>query len=308
MTSSRLHLLRSVLLLHLAKRRLPFHSIRRNQNLPQLSVQAFAARVHEWPSLTERTIHIVRSPGAEQHDVPAPKIRNSRCCVNLVTLENCSELPPSNETKAVCAGENNLRQRRIYAVQSTPHREYHIRRNPLRKPFGALCRLERRYWLSNPTASADSLNPYPANYTPATLDPDLRSQINTLLLRDGHVSKIQESLLHALNAHSTNWPTLIQNHALTLLRSGEVTTFPALLRRVLNDVREDSVAAPAATTNGSKAATNGDAKKVNGAAAAAAAAAAEKSSLAVPDAVIEEALKVTRESLEAVCEIEDGTN
>lgn len=28
-----------------------------------------------------------------------------------------------------------------------------------------------------------------ANYTPATLDPDLRSQINTVLLRDGHVSK-----------------------------------------------------------------------------------------------------------------------
>lgn len=28
-----------------------------------------------------------------------------------------------------------------------------------------------------------------ANYTAATLDPDLRSQINTVLLRDGHVSK-----------------------------------------------------------------------------------------------------------------------
>ncbi|KAM3515746.1 hypothetical protein NHJ13051_009974, partial [Beauveria bassiana] len=28
-----------------------------------------------------------------------------------------------------------------------------------------------------------------ADYTPATLDPDLRSQINTILLRDGHVPK-----------------------------------------------------------------------------------------------------------------------
>jgi len=28
-----------------------------------------------------------------------------------------------------------------------------------------------------------------ASYTPATLDPDLRSQINTLLIRDGHVAK-----------------------------------------------------------------------------------------------------------------------
>lgn len=28
-----------------------------------------------------------------------------------------------------------------------------------------------------------------ANYSPATLDPDLRSQVNTILLRDGHVTK-----------------------------------------------------------------------------------------------------------------------
>jgi hypothetical protein len=28
-----------------------------------------------------------------------------------------------------------------------------------------------------------------ANYTPATLDPDLRSQINTLLIKEGHVTK-----------------------------------------------------------------------------------------------------------------------
>lgn len=29
-----------------------------------------------------------------------------------------------------------------------------------------------------------------ANYTPATLDPDLRSQINTILLKDGHITKL----------------------------------------------------------------------------------------------------------------------
>ncbi|KAK5989161.1 hypothetical protein PT974_10661 [Cladobotryum mycophilum] len=151
-----------------------------------------------------------------------------------------------------------------------------------------------------------------ANYTPATLDPDLRSQINTVLLRDGHVAKIQEALLHALNANPSNWPTAIQSHALDLLRSGEITTFPALLRRVLDDVRQDSSANPTTTTSSStngKASTNGDAppsKKANGAAAAAAAAAAaEKSGLAVPISVVEEALKTTRECLEAICEIED---
>lgn len=31
--------------------------------------------------------------------------------------------------------------------------------------------------------------PTASSYTPATLDPDLRSQINAVLLRDGHVTK-----------------------------------------------------------------------------------------------------------------------
>ncbi|KAG4262298.1 hypothetical protein BFJ72_g14487 [Fusarium proliferatum] len=160
-----------------------------------------------------------------------------------------------------------------------------------------------------------------ANHTQATLDPDLRSQINTVLLRDGHVSKyaplslasfyhdnplthyprIQDALLHALNSHSTNWPTAIQSHALALLRSGEVTTFPALLSRVLEDVRHDSALNPIpSSSNGTSAkpATNGDATKTNGATDA-------KPSLAVPESVIDEALRVTRESLEAVCDIED---
>ncbi|CZR41135.1 uncharacterized protein FPRO_10724 [Fusarium proliferatum ET1] len=140
-----------------------------------------------------------------------------------------------------------------------------------------------------------------ANHTQATLDPDLRSQINTVLLRDGHVSKIQDALLHALNSHSTNWPTAIQSHALSLLRSGEVTTFPALLSRVLEDVRHDSALNPiSSSSNGTSAkpATNGDATKTNGATDA-------KPSLAVPESVIDEALRVTRESLEAVCDIED---
>ncbi|KAG6001328.1 hypothetical protein E4U21_004496 [Claviceps maximensis] len=138
-----------------------------------------------------------------------------------------------------------------------------------------------------------------ANNTPATLDPDLRSQINSLLLRDGHVAKIQESLLHALNSNSTNWPTLIQSHALSLLRSGEITTYPALLRRVLEDVRE---ASSKGVHNGSK--SNGDAptKKVNGMTAS-----FEKPNLAMPEPVIDEALHVTRESLEAVCEIDGET-
>ncbi|KAH0523662.1 hypothetical protein TsFJ059_008634 [Trichoderma semiorbis] len=148
--------------------------------------------------------------------------------------------------------------------------------------------------------------PSAANYTPATLDPDLRSQINTILLKDGHVTKLQEALLHALNSNSSNWPTAIQNHALTLLRSGEVTTFPALLRRVLDDVREGqpstSSSSSTSSANGKSSATtngNGDTKKTNGASAS------EKLPLAIPTSVIEEALRITRESLDAVVEIEE---
>ncbi|OAA32054.1 hypothetical protein AAL_01386 [Moelleriella libera RCEF 2490] len=158
-----------------------------------------------------------------------------------------------------------------------------------------------------------------ANNTPATLDPDMRSQINTLLLRDGHVSKIQDALLHALNSNSSNWPTLVQSHALSLLRTGEITTFPLLLRRIIDDVREassSSTTSSSVSANGkaSGATTNGDSsKRVNGTSSSSSSLSSssspEKPNLAVPDAVVEEALRVTRESLEAVCEMdEQGTS
>ncbi|KAK0630590.1 hypothetical protein B0T17DRAFT_486374 [Bombardia bombarda] len=166
-----------------------------------------------------------------------------------------------------------------------------------------------------------------ANYTPATLDPDLRSQINSILIRDGHVQKIQEHLLHSLNAHPSNWPTQIQTHALALLRSGEISNFPTLLQRVIEDLRQDTAkaaaaaaaAAAAGSSSTTSAATNGatDAVAVNGKKTtngAAAAAAGESNgnsngstlSLAVPQSVIDEALKITRESLEAVCDIDEN--
>ncbi|KAI8662608.1 hypothetical protein LRP88_06821 [Fusarium phalaenopsidis] len=140
-----------------------------------------------------------------------------------------------------------------------------------------------------------------ANYTAATLDPDLRSQINSVLLHDGHVPKIQEALLHALNSDSANWPTTIQSHALALLRSGEVTTFPALLRRVLDDVRHDSALNPVSSSTNGKPATNGDAAKANGSSTES----KTTPGLAIPESVVDEALRVTREHLEAICDIED---
>ncbi|KAL1880499.1 hypothetical protein VTK73DRAFT_5886 [Phialemonium thermophilum] len=152
-----------------------------------------------------------------------------------------------------------------------------------------------------------------ASYTPATLDADIRSQINTLLIRDGHVTKIQDHLLHSLHAHPSNWPTAVQSHALSLLRSGEVTTFPALIQRVMDDVRHDS-----SFGSGSDALNNGNKGEVNGTGSGDASTSKangqalragednKRANLALPPAVVEEALRVTRESLEMVCEIDDG--
>ncbi|KAL0931026.1 uncharacterized protein CTRU02_213761 [Colletotrichum truncatum] len=160
---------------------------------------------------------------------------------------------------------------------------------------------------SQPPSTPVKVPPSAANHSAATLDPELRSQINTLLLKDGHVTKIQEHLLHSLHANQANWPTIIQNHALNLLRTGEVTTFPALLSRVLDDVRQDTLNPPATSASPSTAKTNGTSdkdKKTNGTSASDPNA---PNNLAIPTAVVEEAIKVTRESLEAVCEIDDAS-
>lgn len=160
--------------------------------------------------------------------------------------------------------------------------------------------------------------------------------------------RIQEHLLYALNAHPNNWPTLVQNRALHLLRSGEATSFPALLRQILDEVRKETALEPrpdasassssAATaaagtgTNGSSSSNGGEAtaasssstvqvvnggggggsgsKKANGAAGPGPGEASNlhqntTTSLAIPTAVVEEALKVTKDALASVVEFED---
>ncbi|KAK4174784.1 hypothetical protein QBC36DRAFT_34886 [Triangularia setosa] len=168
--------------------------------------------------------------------------------------------------------------------------------------------------MSNNPSTPVKVPPSAASYTPATLDPELRSSINSTLIKDGHVTKIQEHLLHTLHANPSNWPTLIESHARDLLRSGEVTTFPALLRKVMEDIRHDTALAPSSTskaTNGTPApgsdenGTPNGAKNVNvNGNGIRAAGGAGQNSLALPQAVIDDALRVTREALEQVCEIE----
>ncbi|KAK3944614.1 hypothetical protein QBC46DRAFT_373843 [Diplogelasinospora grovesii] len=188
----------------------------------------------------------------------------------------------------------------------------------------------------NPTTPA-KVPASAANYTPATQDTDLRSKINLLLINNGHVNKIQDHLLHSLHAHPSNWPTLIQNHALTLMRSGECTTFPALLKRVIEDVKSDTNFSSTSSrhvngvngTNGTDDGVNGKAMpngtaaseifaangNTNGTITAASPATngtinahlpgsgSNGTSLALPQSVIEDALKITRECLDTVAEV-----
>ena len=71
------------------------------------------------------------------------------------------------------------------------------------------------------------------------------------------------------------------------------------MRRVMDDIRQ-ATAVKSATTNG--AASDG----VNGKGAVNGESAGVSAGLAVPQAVVDEALRVTRESLEMVCEIEEN--
>jgi hypothetical protein len=109
--------------------------------------------------------------------------------------------------------------------------------------------------------------------------------------------------MHALNASPTNWPTLIQDHALALLRSGDYTTFPALMTRVLDDIKADAAAARSqeeAKENGTGAAGAGSSKP----AAVAMGKGEGGKSLALPKSVVEEGVRITKECLDLVVEVE----
>ncbi|KAL2075758.1 hypothetical protein VTL71DRAFT_701 [Oculimacula yallundae] len=182
-----------------------------------------------------------------------------------------------------------------------------------------------------------------STYNTTTQDADLRSQINSVLLRDGHITKIHDTLLHSLHSHPQNWPTLLQNHALTLLRSGTCTTFPDLMSRVLQDIKDDSesyerhlqqnpsqnpktqTSTPSSTQSGSssglqKGKTNGASlgggagggggtngkfgkKKGDEGGTVFVGRGEGGQSLALPRGVVEEGVRITRECLEAVCEV-----
>ncbi|KAI6245366.1 hypothetical protein HI914_06600 [Erysiphe necator] len=155
-----------------------------------------------------------------------------------------------------------------------------------------------------------------SNYTASTIDSEIRSSVNSRLLVDGHIPKIHDALLHALHASPTNWPTLIQSHALSLLRNGECTTFHEVLERVLEDIHVDTVIARSSTdptphlssnvhsVGEKKSEYNGN-KNLRKAEVNTSKNQEAKQSLAIPPNVVEEGIRIVRECLETMCEIDD---
>lgn len=110
---------------------------------------------------------------------------------------------------------------------------------------------------------------------------------------------------------------MVQAHALQLLRSGEYTNFPALMDRIMDDVRHDTAFRDSGSSstngatriNGTNGTKNGNGKGTgtgtgNGTGLSKSGA-VQLGSLALPQSVIDEALRATRESLDMVCEIEE---
>lgn len=147
-----------------------------------------------------------------------------------------------------------------------------------------------------------------------------------LTLSFTHCHRIQEHLLYTLNSQPTNWPTQVQNRALALLRSGDVTTFPQLLKQVLEEVRKETSLKPtSSSTNGASngessssssvqvnGSSSGGGKKTNGASnpgpgpgEASNLHQNTTTSLALPQVAVDEAMKVTKEALLDVASFEE---
>ncbi|KAK6078586.1 hypothetical protein SCUP234_06209 [Seiridium cupressi] len=156
----------------------------------------------------------------------------------------------------------------------------------------------------SPPPSAKAKLPAAADqYTSATLDTEARNEIYKILIHEGYIEKIQERLLHRLHSDPSNWPTALEQRGVELLRSGEVTTFPTLIRKVLEEVRLDTQAkgskdlAKNGEVNGTT--TNGKSKAVNGAGAG-------ENNLALPTEVVQDLVKYTKDLLKEVMETDDS--
>ncbi|OBT77066.1 hypothetical protein VF21_02944 [Pseudogymnoascus sp. 05NY08] len=137
-------------------------------------------------------------------------------------------------------------------------------------------------------------------------DPDLRSEINAQLIKDGHIDRIHNHLAHILSSDASNWPTLIRQHALTLLRSPDshCDTFPRLMEQVMADIREDTNAARREAGARKRAEERGEVYTGGGGGGGGRdRREREGGGLEVPECVMREGVRITRECLEMVVEV-----
>ncbi|OBT48922.1 hypothetical protein VE00_00695 [Pseudogymnoascus sp. WSF 3629] len=136
-------------------------------------------------------------------------------------------------------------------------------------------------------------------------DPDLRSEINAQLIKDGHIDRIHNHLAHILSSDASNWPTLIRQHALTLLRSpdSQCDTFPKLMERVMADIREDTNAARREEGARKRAEERGEVYTGGGGGSRDRRGEREGGGLEIPEVVMKEGVRITRECLEMVVEV-----
>ncbi|KAF2258280.1 hypothetical protein CC78DRAFT_549255 [Lojkania enalia] len=125
----------------------------------------------------------------------------------------------------------------------------------------------------------------------ASISPQLRNTIYSLLLSGPGIPNIQSTLEHELA--TSGFISNLKAYITSLLRSGECTTLDQVTERVLQKVSQ-GIAAPNGT-NG----VNGTANGVNGYKADA----DDEIDLRVPERAVREGVRVVRRELERVCDV-----
>lgn len=113
----------------------------------------------------------------------------------------------------------------------------------------------------------------------------VEGQIVGALIANGSIPRIQESLLHELQA--SGWTTKLRAFVTDLMRGGEATRFDDLMERVLEEAMKGVDGERTRNVNGTT--TNGN---------------RPGQELRIPDAAVKEGIKVVRRELEKVCEVE----
>ncbi|KAI9741996.1 MAG: hypothetical protein M1834_000385 [Cirrosporium novae-zelandiae] len=126
-----------------------------------------------------------------------------------------------------------------------------------------------------------------------SLPPALRTQLNTALLTTHTIDTLQITLLTSLQ--QTGWAERVRARALQLLRSGECTNYGEVMSRVCEEVRGEldgtgsQMKQRRQSMNGNGGENNNSSGKVD---------------IKIPEKVVKDGIRVVKEALEEVVDIE----